>query len=115
MDEVQQCLISIEHALNDIALFYRELKKPPIDEIIVANATTDIVVSTRDRKYNMILSPVSNLQIVADMPGIGAVTFTLNLGWNETDFSTETRLKLASGTQSLLYRCTNTPLGANVI
>lgn len=99
-----------------IADHYRGLQEPPIDTRIVLQTTKTVPLSTRGRKYNMIFSGNNTTQIQALIPGLGNVAFTPPIGWTELDFENGTELSLVNGSDTtIIFRCTNVPMGANVL
>jgi hypothetical protein len=110
-------LDDMHDALRVVAQYFRSLDEPPVDKIITLQLDPSRVrLATLGRRNNMIFVPNGTTQITANIPGIGPVTFTPAIGWTELNFREGTELYLASGNpQGVIYRCTNIPLGANVI
>lgn len=88
-------------------LLDRELASD-IDEVIMLRPTPNFWrMNTKGRKYTMLLV-ASSLSLVCDVPFVGSVSLTLQVGWNTLNLPDETGLALASGSDTpVLYRCTN--------
>lgn len=112
-DKIQQEILD---ELKKISAYYEQLREDPIDQLLVLNASPAFVLlGTKNRTRNQCLVTTST-QVIADIPGAGAITVTLAAGWNQTDFTSGTKLYTPSSSNvSVLYRCTNTALGGNVI
>jgi len=106
----------ILHELKKIVLYYEQLREDPIDQLLVLNPLPAFVLlEKRNRTRNQMFVTASTA-VIADIPGAGAITVTLSAGWNQTDLTAGTKLYTpANSNVSVLYRCTNTPLGGNVI
>lgn len=102
--------------LKKISRYYEQLYEDPIDQMLVLNPLPAFVLlGTKDRMRNQLFVTTST-SVVADIPGAGTITISLTAGWNQTDFTSGTKLYTPSSSNvSVLYRCTNTALGGNVI
>lgn len=102
--------------LKKISTYYEQLRQDPIDQLLVLNPLPAFVLlGTKDRTRNQLFVTAST-PVIADIPGAGIIAFTLASGWNQTDFTSGTKLYTPSSSNvSVLYRCTNTALGGNVI
>jgi len=94
-----------------LRLIYELLEKElasDIDEVIMLRQTPNFWrMNAKGRKYTMLLV-ASSLSLVCDVPFVGQVNLTLQVGWNVLNLPDGTGLALSSGNDTpVLYRCTN--------
>ena len=108
--ELRQELKTITQHIADTAL-------SPIDELIqVQLAPWTFRLLRKQRRYSMLFAPNATTVLTFNIPGLGNVNFTPPVGWTELNFPSGTEVFLASGNPTtLIYRCTNIPLGSSVI
>lgn len=117
IEELKDISHDIRQAVHAISIYCKKLDEKPIDMLITLQADpVRLLLRTQGRYYNLLFSPVSAIQITANVPGLGACQFTPAIGWNELDLPDGTELFLSTGNpQNYLLRLTNIGLGANVI
>lgn len=103
--------------LKTITDHIADTKLPPLDETLqVSIAPWFVTLSRKKRRYSMIFLPNATTQLTFNLPQLGNMNFTPPIGWTELNFPEGTQMFLASGNPtSLIYRCTNVPLGSSVI
>jgi len=115
--ELRSIISTLHYDLQIISKHFAHIDELPVDKIITLQTDPNrFRIATLGRRYNMVFSPNNTTQITANIPGLGTLSFTPTIGWTELDFREGTELFLTTGTsQSLIFRCTNVPLGANVL
>ncbi|SRR6266571_2744193 len=117
LSKLHQAITELRMELKTITQHITDTRLPPIDEAIQLQVAPWFwTVHRKSRRYGLIFVPSSTTALTANIPQLGNVNFTPATGWTELNFPSGTQLFLASGNPTtIIYRCTNIPLGANVL
>lgn len=114
---LHSAITELRTELKTITGWIADTHLPPIDITIQLQlAPWFWTLQRQDRRYGMIFVPNATTALTFNIPQLGNVNFTPPIGWTELNFPSGTQVFLASGNPtSIIYRCTNIPLGASVI
>lgn len=114
---LHSALTELRQELKTITGWIADTHLPPIDITVQLQlAPWFWTIDRKDRRYGMIFVPNATTPLTFNIPQLGNVNFTPPIGWTELNFPSGTQVFLASGNPtSIIYRCTNIPLGASVI
>lgn len=114
---LHHAITDLRQELKTVTDYIADTRLPPIDITIQLQlAPWFWTLQRQQRRYGLIFVPNATTALTFNLPQLGNVNFTPPIGWTELDFPSGTQVFLASGNPtSIIYRCTNIPLGASVI